>query len=308
MPCAIRLISGAPPVKRFDLTDLDHFLQVARTNSFRGAARALGVSPSAVSHAIGGLEARLGVRLFNRTTRSVAPTEAGRRLAERLSPAFDEIRGALDEVVDRPERPAGRLRLSLPRSALMLGLADRLTEFCRLFPEVTLDLAVDERRVDIVAEGFDAGIRIGELLEADMIGVPIGPALGLSVVATPVFFERHGRPRHPRELEAMPGLLRRFTDGTLWRWEFEADGRPLSVLPRPRVIADDGETLHRMALAGLGVTCLISDQVAADVAAGWLERVLAAWSPSFPGFHLHHPSRRQMRPALRALIDHLRRS
>jgi DNA-binding transcriptional LysR family regulator len=294
-------------MKRSDFSDLDHFVAVARAGSFRAAARTLGLSPSAVSHAVSGLEARLGVRLFNRTTRSVAPTEAGRRFFERLAPAFDEIRGALDEVVDRPERPAGRLRLSVPRSALMLGLGERLAGFCRLHPDVELDLTVDERRVDIVAEGFDAGIRIGEFLDRDMIGIAIGPPLRLAVVATPAFFDAHGRPEQPRDVEPMPGLLRRFTDGTLYRWEFERDGRALTVLPRTRFVSDDGATLREMALAGLGVSCLVAEIVAPDVAAGRLEEVLADWMPVFPGFHLHHPSRRQMRPALRALIDHLKR-
>lgn len=294
-------------MSRIDLTDLDHFAAVARALSFRAAARDLGVSPSAISHAVSGLEARLGVRLFNRTTRSVALTDAGRRLFDRLAPAFDEIHGALAEVVDRPERPAGRLRLSVPRSALMLGLSARLTEFALVHPEIELDLSVDERRVDIVADGFDAGIRIGEFLERDMIAVAVGPPLRLAVVATPAVFAVHGRPTTPRDLEPMPGLLRRFSDGTLYRWEFERDGRALSVLPRARVVADDGDVLRDMALGGLGVTCLMEDHVHADLAAGRLERVLEDWSPAFPGFHLHHPSRRQMRPALRALIDHLRR-
>lgn len=293
-------------MSRIELTDLDHFTAVARALSFRAAARALGVSPSAISHAVAGLEVRLGVRLFNRTTRSVALTDAGRRLYERLSPAFDEIRGALAEVVDRPERPAGRLRLGAPRSALMLGLSARLADFAHAHPEIELDLSIDERRVDIVAEGFDAGIRIGEFVERDMIAVPIGPPLRLLVVASPGFFDAHGRPATPRDLEPMAGLLRRFADGTLYRWEFERDGRAQTVLPRPRIVADDGAVLAEMARAGLGVTCLIEDQVRDDLAAGRLEAVLTEWMPVFPGFHLHHPSRRQMRPALRALIDHLR--
>lgn len=293
-------------MKRVDLSDLDHFVAVARGLSFRAAARELAVSPSAVSHAVSGLEARLGVRLFNRTTRSVALTDAGRRLFERLSPAVDEIRGALAEVVDRPERPAGRLRLSVPRSALVFGLAPRLADFCRAHPDIRLDLTVDDRRVDVVAEGCDAGVRIGEYLERDMIAVPIGPPLRLAVVATPAVFDRFGRPREPRDLEDMPGLLRRFADGTLYRWEFERDGRALSILPRARVVVDDGAALTDMARAGLGVACLLDGHVEEDVAAGRLERVLDDWLPAFPGFHLHHPSRRQMRPALRALIDHLR--
>lgn len=292
---------------RVDLADLDHFLAVARTLSFRAAARGLGVSPSAVSHAVSGLEARLGVRLFNRSTRSVALTEAGSRLVDRLAPAFDAIRGALDEAVDRPERPAGRLRLSVPRSALALGLDRRLADFCRAYPEVELEIVVDEARVDIVAEGFDAGIRIGELLDRDMIAVAIGPELRLAVVATPAFFDAHGRPATPQDLEPLPGLLRRFSDGSLYRWEFERDGRAFTLLPRPRVIVDDGSTLREMALTGLGVTCVLSDYVADDIAAGRLEEVLVDWMPIFPGFHLHHPSRRQMRPALRALMDHLSR-
>ncbi|NLH83374.1 MAG: LysR family transcriptional regulator [Phyllobacteriaceae bacterium] len=293
-------------MKRVDLSDLDHFVAVARTLSFRAAARELAVSPSAVSHAVSGLETRLGVRLFNRTTRSVAPTEAGRRLYDRLSPAVDEIKGALADVVDRPDHPAGRLRLSVPRSALALGLTDRLADFGRRHPDVELDVVIDERRVDVVAEGFDAGIRIGELLDRDVIAVPIGPPLRLAVVAAPEIFDRFGRPVEPRDLEPMPGLLRRFSDGTLYRWEFERDGRALTALPRPRFVVDDGGTLADMARAGLGVACLLEGYVVADVASGRLERVLEDWSAPFPGFHLHHPSRRQMRPALRALADHLR--
>lgn len=292
-------------MSRVDLSDLDHFAAVARALSFRAAARGLAVSPSAVSHAVSGLEARLGVRLLNRTTRSVALTEAGRRLLDRIGPAFDEIRGALAEVADRPDRPAGRLRLTVPRSALVLGLSARLAEFCWLHPAVVLDLTIDERLTDIVAQGFDAGVRIGEMLDSDMIAVAIGPPLRLAVVATPAFFDAHGRPSAPHELEPLPGLLRRFADGSLYRWEFERDGRALSVLPQTRVVADDGSALLDMARAGLGVAILVEGYVMADLAEGRLERVLADWSPPFPGFHLHHPSRRQMRPALRALVDHL---
>lgn len=291
---------------RVDLSDLAPFVAVARASSFRAAARELGVSPSAVSHAVSALEARLGVRLFNRTTRSVALTDAGRRLAQRLDPALDELRDALAEAADRPERPAGRLRLTAPRSALALGLSDRLADFVARHPEIDLDLVVDERRRDVVADGFDAGVRIGELVDRDMIAVPIGPPLRLAVVAAPALFERCGRPAEPRDLETMPGLLRRFADGTIYRWEFERDGRALTLTPTPHVVADDGEVLRELALAGLGVTCLLEGMVAADVAAGRLDRVLEAWMPVFPGYHLHHPSRRQMRPALRALIDHLR--
>lgn len=293
-------------MKRLDLSDLDHFVAVARTLSFRAAARDLAVSPSAVSHAIGGLETRLGVRLFNRTTRSVALTEAGRRFFERLAPAVDEIRDAFAEVADRPERPAGRLRLSVPRSALALGLAPRLAAFCRLHPQVELDLHVDERRLDVVAEGFDAGIRIGEQVERDMIAVPIGPPLRLAVVATPDVVAAHPPLCEPRDLESWPGLLRRFGDGTLYRWEFERDGVALTLLPKARFVADDGAALVDAARAGLGVACLLEGYVGDDIAAGRLVRLFEEWTPAFPGFHLHHPSRRQVRPALAALIDHLR--
>ena len=294
-------------MKRLDLSDLDHFVAVARTLSFRRAARDLAVSPSAVSHAVSGLEARLGVRLFNRTTRSVALTEAGRRFFDRLGPAVEEIRAACAEVADEPARPAGRLRLSIPRSALALGLGPRLADFGRLHPDVELDVVVDERRLDVVAEGFDAGIRIGELVDRDMIAIPIGPPLRLAVVATPGFLAEHPRLRDPRDLEALPGLLRRFADGALYRWEFERDGAAFTLLPRPRFVADDGGALADAARAGLGVACLLEGYVAEDVVAGRLVRLFEAWTPPFPGFHLHHPSRRQMRPALAALITHLRR-
>jgi DNA-binding transcriptional LysR family regulator len=293
-------------MKRLDLSDLDHFVAVARTLSFRAAARELAVSPSAVSHAIGGLETRLGVRLFNRTTRSVALTDAGRRFFERLAPAVDEIRDACAEVADRPDRPAGRLRLSAPRSALALGLAPRLADFCRRHPQVELDLHVDERRRDLVAEGFDAGIRIGELVERDHVAVAIGPPLRLAVVAAPEVVAAHPPAREPRDLENWPGLLRRFGDGAIYRWEFERDGHALTLLPRARFVADDGAALVEAARAGLGIACVLEDYVGDDIAAGRLVRLFEDWTPAFPGFHLHHPSRRQVRPALAALIDHLR--
>jgi DNA-binding transcriptional LysR family regulator len=291
---------------RLDLSELEVFATVGRTLSFRAAARVLGVSPSAISHAVGGLEIRLGVRLFNRTTRSVALTEAGQRLQDRLTPALDEITGALAEVADRPERPAGRLRLCVPRSALILGLTDRLAEFCAAHPEIDLDLANVEGRTDIVSQGFDAGVRIGEMLDADVIAIPIGPPLRLVVVATPALLDRCGRPASPADLRRLPGLIRRFPDGSFYEWEFEKDGRAVAIAPKPHLVADDSATLAHMVRAGLGLAYLFEGYVAADLAAGRLEQVLPDWSPPFPGFHLYHPSRRQMRPALRALIDHLR--
>ncbi len=291
---------------RLDLSELDLFVAVARALSFRRAARALGVSPSAVSHGVSGLEARLGVRLLNRTTRSVALTEAGRRLLDRLGPAFDEIAGALTDVVEVAGHPAGRLRLCLPRSALDLGLGARLAGFAGAHRDVVLDLAIEERLNDIVAEGFDAGIRIGEMLDADMIAVPVGPPLRLAIVATPGCLDHHGRPATPGDLERLPGLMRRFGDGSLYAWEFERAGRALSVTPSVRAVSDDNATLATLARAGLGLACLFEGHVGDDLAAGRLERVLADWTPPFAGFHLYHPSRRQMRPALRALIDHLR--
>ncbi|KSV86715.1 transcriptional regulator [Sinorhizobium sp. GL28] len=281
---------------------------VAANGSFRGAARELGVAPSAVSHAVGSLEASLGIRLLARTTRSVAPTEEGRRLLERLAPALEEIAHALEAAADARERPAGNLRITAPRFAADLILAPRLGTFLNLYPEIVLEIANEDGFTDIVEEGFDAGIRLGESLEADMIAVKVGPELESAVVASPDYFERHGRPQHPRDLAEHRCIRRRFSNGTLYRWEFEKGGEELTVSVEGPLILGEDRPIIKAAMGGAGLAYLFLSRVETAIAEGRLERVMEDWCAPYAGPYLYYPSRRQMRPALRAFIDFFRHS
>ncbi|MBP1887143.1 LysR family transcriptional regulator [Sinorhizobium mexicanum] len=293
-------------MNRTQLSQLAVLSAVAAHGSFRGAAKELGVAPSAVSHAVGSLEASLGVRLLARTTRSVAPTEEGRRLLERLRPALDEIAHALEAAAEARERPAGNLRITAPRFAADLILAPRLGAFLDRFPDIVLELANEDGFTDIVEQGYDAGIRLGESLEADMIAVKVGPDLTSAVVAAPAYFERHGRPSHPRDLAGHRCIRRRFSNGTLYRWEFEKEGEEITVSVAGPLILGEDRPIIKAALGGAGLAYLFETRVAEYVAAGRLERVLEDWCAPYAGPYLYYPSRRQMRPALRAFIDFFR--
>ena len=291
---------------RHPLPDLAAFARIAELKSFRRAAQALGVSPSALSHALRNMEARLGVRLLHRTTRSVAPTEAGERLLARLRPALDDIDLALSEVKGFRDRPAGRLRINMSRSAARLIVAPRLASFLAAYPEVRLEIATDDGLTDIVAGGFDAGIRLDEALQADMVAVRLGGPQRLVVVGSPDYFARHGRPATPADLAGHACFRMRWPSGALVPWEFERAGQAIRVEVDGPLIIDDALVQHRAALDGAGLAFVFEHHVAEEIAAGALEVVLDGWCPPFPGFHLYYPSRRQVSPALRAFIDHMR--
>lgn len=286
-----------------ELADLAAFAAVARHLSFRRAAVERGVSPSALSHAIRGLEGRLGVRLFNRTTRSVALTEAGAQLFARLQPAFGDIQEALQSVSRMGSAPTGLLRLNVPRAAACLRLAPIVTELLRRHPGLRVEVVTDDGLVDIVAAGFDAGIRFGERLMRDMVAVGLGPAMRMVVVGSPGYLAERGRPRTPEQLRDHVCIRRRFPSGALYRWEFERNGRPLEVEVQGPLTLDDDQMILQCACAGAGVAMLFEEQAQAMVDSGALVRVLEEWCPVFPGMFLYYPSRRQMPPGLRAFID-----
>ena len=287
-----------------DFANLNAFAAVVEHRSFVRAAAHLGITPSALSQTIRQLEERLGVRLLNRTTRSVAPTTAGERLYQRLRPAVDELDAAVAEAASTRERPAGMLRINAPRTAAIRLIAPRLGRFHRDNPGVILDVTVDDALTDIVAGRFDAGIRLGELLEKDMIAVRLTGELEMMAVASPDYLARHGTPETPDELHNHACLNWRWpTDGSLYRWEFEEDGREFEIAVQGPIIANDIEVVLQAALQGLGIAYASHEWMEGWLKEGKLVRVLERYSPKFPGVYLYHPSRRQQPPALRAFID-----
>ncbi|QPC89495.1 LysR family transcriptional regulator [Mesorhizobium sp. INR15] len=288
---------------RSHLPQLAVLAAVAQSGSFRGAARELGIAPSAVSHAVSSLEARLGVRLLSRNTRSVAPTEEGAQLLERLRPALSEIDLALEAAIESRDRPAGNLRLTVPRTAAHLALTPRLGAFASAYPDIVLEIVIEDRFTDVVEGGFDAGVRLGESLQRDMIAVRIGPDIRGAVVATPSYFNAMPRPRHPRDLLQHRCIRFRFSSGVLYHWEFEKDGEEIELPVHGPLILDEDHLVANAALDGAGIAFLFEDYVATAIADGRLVRVLEDWCPSFEGFFVYYPSRRQMRPALRAFVD-----
>lgn len=280
---------------------------VARNASFRAAARELTVAPSAVSHAISLLEERLGVRLLSRSTRSVTLTEEGQGLLERLSPALAEISSALEETSERAGHPRGNLRLTVSHSALHLALGPRLASFAQAYPQITLTSMVDDRFTDVVSGGFDAGVRLGESLQPDMIAVPIGPRLRSALVASPAFLDSlPALPAHPRNLLDHPCIRFRFSSGTNYSWEFERNGKEVVLPLNGPIVVNDNLVVARAAIDGAGFAFLFEDYVREAIADGRLVRLLEDWCQPFDGFHVYYPSRRQMRPALRAFIDYFR--
>jgi DNA-binding transcriptional LysR family regulator len=287
-----------------EFADLKAFAAIAEHGSFARAAAHLGVSPSALSQTIRGLETRLGARLLNRTTRSVAPSEAGSRLLERLRPAMAEFDAAVNDVKAARGTPAGLLRINCPRTAAIHVLGPLVGPFLKAYPDITLDIMTEERLVDIVAARFDAGIRLGEKVEQDMIAVKLGGDLEMLVVGAPAYFERHGKPKSPRDLKGHRCINTRWpTDGSLYRWEFERGTEKLEAAVTGPLIVNEPEIGVQAAVEGVGLAFLFRYQVQAQLSAGNLVRVLKEWSPPFPGFYLYYPGRRQMPPALRAFID-----
>ncbi|HET6969664.1 MAG TPA: LysR family transcriptional regulator [Phenylobacterium sp.] len=294
-------------MKREELGDLTAFLAVAEARSFTRAAARLGASQSALSHTVRRLEARLGLRLLARTTRRVAPTEAGERLIETLRPALDEIDGKLAALSALRERPAGTVRITASRHAAETVLWPALVRVLPDYPDVTVEVAVDSSFTDIVAERFDAGVRLGEQVARDMVAVRIGPDLRMAVVGAPSYFAQRQPPRTPHDLTEHACInLRLPTLGGLYAWEFEKDGRALNVRVDGPLVFNDAGLILQAATAGFGLACVLEAQVQAHVGDGRLVRVLDDWCPPFAGYHLYYPSRRQPTPAFALLVEALR--
>lgn len=288
------------------LDALAAFARVARLRSFSAAARELGVTASALSHSLRQLETRLGVRLLNRTTRSVTPTEAGGQLLSRLEPSLAGVETALQALRDLGGAPRGRLRLNVPRLAGRWVLAPLLGAFHARCPEVELEIVTDDGFVDIVAEGFDAGIRFGESLAGDMISVPLAPVPRFVVVGSPAYFAGHGRPRLPRDLRQHACINRRFPGGARYAWEFARGGKTLKVTVAGPMTLDDDGLIVAAACGSVGLGYVYEASAAAALAAGRLEAVLGDWCPPSEGLCLYYPGRRLLPPALRELIALLR--
>ena len=292
------------------LSDLQAFVEVARAGGFRDGARSSGLSASGLSEAVRRLEAQLGVRLLNRTTRSVAPTEAGERLLQRLTPALLEVEAAIDVAHGLRDRPAGTLKLNVPTSAARLVMPAIVPGFLAAYPEIRLEIMVDESFVDILAAGCDAGIRYGERLEQDMIAVPIGPRQQrFAFGAAPAYLDRRGRPKHPRDLLGHACLQGRFPSGTAMAWEFERDGEVVEVdVSGPLTVQLGGgsDLLVDAAIAGTGIVPLFEDWLRPHFESGALEPVLEPWWQSFPGPFLYYAGRRLVPAPLRAFIDFIK--
>jgi DNA-binding transcriptional LysR family regulator len=289
-------------MKDFDLRDLDAFVAVARTRNFRRAALEQRVSVSSLSQRLRSMEERLGVRLMNRTTRSVALTEAGELLLARVGPAISDVGDALDQVRGLRGLPSGRLRINAPPPAIDLVLAPMVSPFLKAYPQIDLEIVADSGFVDIVAAGFDAGVRYGEHLAQDMIAVSLGPPQRYAVVASPQYIAQHGRPKHPKDLLHHAAIRTRFGSGAMPDWEFEKAGRIVKVAPPGKLIATYTGLARRAALDGVGFWPTFEGYVREQVASGQLVSVLEDWCAPFPGPFLYYPSRRQPPPALAALV------
>jgi DNA-binding transcriptional LysR family regulator len=292
---------------RENLQALSAFVAVAQAHSFTKAAARLGISPSALSHAMRGLEERLGVRLLARTTRSVAPTEAGERLLTVVLPHLQGIESELSALNLLRDIPAGTIRLTASEHAAYTVIYPVLARLAADYPEIKIEVNVDNMLVDLVAGRFDAGIRLGEHVERDMIAVRIAPDMRMAIVGTPAYFERHPRPETPQDLTQHECIgIRLPTHGGLLPWEFDKDGRSVTVRVEGQLIFNTMSLGLRAVLDGLGLGYCLDDMAAEAIADGRLIRVLEDWCEPFPGYHIYYPSRRQLSPALRLLIDALR--
>jgi DNA-binding transcriptional LysR family regulator len=289
-------------MSEIDLRDLDAFVAVARTRNFRRAALQQQVSVSSLSQRLRNMEERLGVRLMNRTTRSVALTEAGELLLARIAPAMLDISEALDQVRGLRDVPSGRLRINAPPPAIDLVLAPIVAPFLEAYPQIDLEIVSESSLIDIVAAGFDAGVRYGEHLAQDMIAVPLGPPQRYAVVASPQYIAQHGRPNHPRDLLDHACIRTRFGSGAMPDWEFEKAGRVVKVAPPGKLIATYLGLAMRAAHDGLGFWPTFEGYVRESVKSGALISVLEDWCAPFPGPFLYYPSRRQLPPALSAFV------
>jgi DNA-binding transcriptional LysR family regulator len=290
-----------------NFNDLLAFVAVAREGSFTKAAKQMGVSQSALSHTIRGLETRLGIRLLTRTTRSVSPTEAGERLLNTAAPRFDEITQELASLSELRDKPAGTIRITAAEHAANNVLWPKLSPLLHDYPDVKIDINVDYSMTNIVTQRFDAGVRLGDSVEKDMIAVRIGADLRMAVVGTPEYFSRQPKPRTPHDLQQHRCInLRLPTHGNLQVWEFEKNGTPLNVRVDGQWVFNNTSSRLRAALAGYGLAYVPEDMVGEHLKDGSLIRVLKEWCPSFPGYHLYYPSRRQSSLAFTLVVDALR--
>lgn len=290
-----------------DLAELAAFATVSQERSFTRAAVRLGVSQSALSHAMRGLEKRMGIQLLARTTRSVSPTAAGAALLEELAPALERISIAVAETRKRREKPSGRIRIIIPRTATKMVILPRLARFVRAYPEIVLEITSSNDPVDLVAGEYDAGVQLGEFIQRDMVAVRVTKEMRLAVVGSPAYFETHSIPRRPQDLKDHACIGFRFSN-RLYRWEFEKGREALTVSPQGPASFDDPDLVVRAVLHGVGIGTAMEDSLTDLIAKGRLIQVLKDWCPSFPGYFLYYPSRRNQPAALAALIDTLRLS
>ncbi|HEY8009916.1 MAG TPA: LysR family transcriptional regulator [Rudaea sp.] len=294
-------------MSRENVSDLPVFLAVAREHSFTKAAAKLGVSQSALSHTIRGLEARLGLRLLNRTTRSVAPTEVGERLLRSVAPHFMEIETELAALTELREKPSGTIRITTGEHAADTILWPALAKFLPKYPDIKVEIAVEHALTDIVTQRYDAGVRLGEQVAKDMIAARIGPEVRMAAVATPAYFAKRSPPKTPRDLTQHNCInIRLPTYGGLYAWEFEKGNRELKVRVEGQLTFNSVTQVVNAALAGVGIAYVPEDIVQLHVARRKLKRVLEDWCPPFPGYYLYYPSRRQSSPAFALLVDALR--
>jgi DNA-binding transcriptional LysR family regulator len=284
------------------LSDLDAVIAIARRASFRAAALELGMSTTALSNAVGKLEADLGVRLFNRTTRSVSLTDAGRMFIEQVGPALRDIHGAMEAVRSQQATPSGTLRINAFAMAAREILSPLVLEFLRRYPQVHVDLVTEGRLVDIVAEGFDLGVRGADLVPSDMIAVSLGRPQRYAVVGSPAYIAKHGKPRVPPDLLHHPCIRVRLPNGTLYRWQFEKDGQTAQIAVNGPITLDEASLARAAVLEGIGLGFFMEQNVRADIEAGRLIRVLEDWTPPFGGLCLYYPGRRNPSAALKAFI------
>lgn len=294
-------------MKRDELTDLAAFVVVADEMSFTRAAAKLGMSPSALSHAMKALEGRLGLQLLARTTRRVSTTEAGDRLLKTLRPAFEDINAELNALNGLRDKPAGTVRITTPRHAAIAVLLPVLPSFLSAYPDIRVEVAIDEGLTDIIESRYDAGIRFDEKVAKDMVAVRISPDIRWAVVGSPAYFADRPIPTTPRDLTAHRCINYRFaTSGGLYLWEFEEEGRSLQVRVDGNLIFNDGDLILAAVLAGQGLAYVFEDQIIEHIAEGGLIQILQEWCPISPGYYLYHPNRRQPAPALAALVEALR--
>lgn len=288
------------------LIELEAVTALARRRSFRAAAAEVGLSPTALSHLVAELEARLGVRLFNRTTRSVSPTAAGEQFVAEVGPALATIRDAMDSVNAHRATPAGVLRLNTSSGAARQIMTPIILAYMNRYPQMSLEIVTEGRLVDIVVDGFDAGIRLEEYVPKDMIAVPLGGEQRMIVVATPDYFAAHGRPQTPQDLAGHDCIRMRLPSGAVYRWEFERAGETLVLDVTGRITLDEETLIHAAVSSGAGVAYVSQWWVAEDLAAGRLVQALEDWTPPFPGLCLYYPGRRHVPAGLRAMIELIR--